>query len=132
MSGAMIAIHAAAAAAAREKVLTAFRVNEATTPDRARSFAELGIAADDKYFSALIVSGTVRGVGPRNRPVIIGDPLNTPVAFYLDEAALIAERERSGRSTMKALRVIMIGLGLLALVGIALLFAFGSEIDLAL
>ena len=64
--GAMIAIHAAAAAAkARSDVLDAFRVRGATAPDRARPLYDLGLALDNAALREFFAAGILRGVDAR-------------------------------------------------------------------
>ena len=111
MNGAMIAVHAANAAAAksREKVLDAFRMQGATAPERARSLAELGVANDDKAFGKFVAAGVIRGVDSRGRPTVIGDAVNRTVAYYLDEPAFVAQRDqKTGGSQRRALLIMLI------------------------
>ncbi|HVF40333.1 MAG TPA: hypothetical protein VM939_10560 [Gemmatimonadaceae bacterium] len=117
MSGAMIAVHAAVAAKARETVLDAFRAQGATEAERARSLAELGVKPDDDALKELISSGIIRGVDARRRPTVIGDDLHRPTAFYLDEVARTADdagKRRSGSTALKWLAVITIVVALVA------------------
>lgn len=108
MNGALIAAHAANAAAAksREKVLDAFRMQGATAPERARPLAELGLPNDEKAFGTFIAAGVIRGVDSRGRPTVIGDAVNRTVAYYLDEPAFVAQRDQKTGGPQR--RVILI------------------------
>lgn len=92
--GAMIAIHAAAAAAkARADVLDAFRVTGATAPERARGLHDLGLQLDNHALREFFTSGVLRAVDARGRAVIAGEMSGAGDRFYLDEAAFIADRD---------------------------------------
>ena len=121
--GTMIAINAAQAAAqARARVLDAFRLRGATAPDRARPLAELGIGSDDRALAPLLVKGVVRAVDERGRPAVLGHEESRIAGYYLDEAAWIADRERTTRGNRRgALIAISISVGILVSVLIALL-----------
>ena len=110
MNAALIAAHAANAAAAksREKILDAFRMQGATAPDRARSLAELSVASDDKAFGKFVAAGVIRGVDSRGRPTVIGDAVNRTVAYYLDESAFVAQRDRKAGGAQRQALVIML------------------------
>ena len=110
MNGALIAAHAANAAAAksRQKVLDAFRMQGATAPERARPLAELGVASDDKAFGKFVAAGVIRGVDSRGRPTVIGDAVNRTVAYYLDEPAFVAQRDRTTGSSQRRAVLIML------------------------
>jgi hypothetical protein len=115
--GAMIAIHAAAAAAkARSDVLDAFRLHGATAPDRARPLHDLGLALDDRALREFFASGVLRGVDARGRAVMAGEMSGAGDRFYLDEAAFIAQRDGSvGTIRSRQLLLIAFGVGLLLL-----------------
>ena len=119
MNGALIAAHAANAAAARsrQKVLDAFRMQGATAPERARPLAELGVPNDDKAFGKFVAAGIVRGVDSRGRPTVIGDAVNRTVAYYLDEPAFVAQRDGKSGSTQRRTALIVV-LVLVALVAV--------------
>lgn len=109
--GAMIAIHAAAAAAkARSDVLDAFRLHGATAPDRARPLYDLGLALDDAALREFFSSGVLRGVDARGRAVMAGEMSGAGDRFYLDEAAFIAQRDGSSRA-LKSQKLLAIALG---------------------
>ena len=115
--GAMIAIHAAAAAAkARSDVLDAFRVRGATAPDRARPLYDLGLALDNAALREFFAAGILRGVDARGRAVMAGEMSGAGDRFYLDEAAFIAERDGTA-GTVRSRQVLLIafGVGLLLL-----------------
>lgn len=120
----MIAVHAAAAAAReRTRVLDAFRIKDATAPERARSLAELGLASDDRTTAGLVQSGVIRGVDTRGRPTVLGDEFVHPRAFYLDETSAIADRDRGfgNLRRRKLLLVFAVGLAVLAAVAALIL-----------
>ena len=95
--GAMIAIHAAAAAVkARADVLDAFRLKGATAPDRARALYDLGLQLDNHALPEFFTSGVLRGVDARGRAVMAGEMSGAGDRFYLDEAAFIAVRDGAG------------------------------------
>lgn len=71
------AVAANAAQAARLQHLDAFRLADATAPQRARPLGEVGVTAD-AALAHLRATGVVRE--------------GAPGTFYLDEAALIAQR----------------------------------------
>jgi hypothetical protein len=116
MNGALIAAHAANAAAAksREKVLDAFRMQGATAPERARPLAELGLPNDEKAFGTFVAAGVIRGVDSRGRPTVIGDAVNRTVAYYLDEPAFVAQRDQKtgGRQRRVILIVLLVFLAI--------------------
>jgi len=104
VSGALLAIAASQAAAAQRRVLDAFRLAGATAPDRARTPEELGIQPD-ATFGRLLKMGLLQE-RPRG-------------TFYLDEAAVIAHRDR--RPNRAPLVVALVVLVAIMLVGIALM-----------
>ena len=109
--GAMIAVHAAhAAAQAQAKVLDAFRVRSATAPERALPLAELGLSSADRTLGAFVASGVVRAVDSRGRPAVIGHESVRPAGFYLDEGAYVAQRDRKTRTSQ---RVVLVTLAVL-------------------
>ena len=120
MSGAMIAIHAAAAAdAARATIADAFRLKGATAPERAVPLDQLGVAIDEKALGEFIDSGVIRGVDSRGRLTVIGDELRQPKAYYFDEATFLASRDNKKQSAH--VRTLLIGLALaLGLLGTGL------------
>ena len=120
MSGAIMAIHAAQAQKRRTAVLDAFRLRDATAQDRARSLAELGLAADDSALTELLEKGVVRALDSRGRPAVLGDAMARIESFYLDEAAFVADREASGFSRSDRIAVVVIVAIALAFVGSAL------------
>ncbi len=126
MNAALIAANAASAAAAksRQNVLDAFRTHGATAPERARPLAELGIADGDKAFGAFVAAGVIRGVDSRGRDTVLGDAVSRTVAFYLDEPAYVAQRDRKmgGKQRKAELVALVIALAL-ALVLLGMLIA---------
>ena len=124
MSGAMIAIHAAAAAnAAREKIADEFRVRGATAPERAIPLDQLGVTIDDNVLREFIDSGVLRGVDSRGRLTVIGDELRPPKAYYFDEVTFLARRDGKKQSAQvrSVLIALAIALGLLGAGLVALL-----------
>ena len=120
--GVMIAVHAAAAAAReRTRVLDAFRLNDATAPERARPLDELGLAADDRATADLVQSGVIRGVDARGRPTVLGDEFARPKAFYLDEASAIVDRDRGFGNPRRRKLLLLITLGLAVLAAVTAL-----------
>lgn len=109
MAGAMIAIHAAAAAKRRTNVLDAFRVHGATAPDRARPLSELGISSEEPALAEMMSTGVIRAVDGRGRPAVLGDPMSRVEGFYLDEATFVASRDgrTMSRSDIRAILVIV-------------------------
>ena len=120
MSGAMIAIHAAAAAdAARAAIVDAFRLKGATAPERAVPLDQLGVTIDEKVLGELIDSAVIRGVDSRGRHTVIGDEIRPPKAYYFDEVTFLANRD--GKKQSAQVRTVLIGLALaLALIGAGL------------
>jgi hypothetical protein len=114
-AGAMIAIHAAAAAAkAKSDALDAFRLKGATAPDRACALYDLGLSADNTALRDLFASGVLRGVDARGRELIAGELSGAGDRFYLDEVAFVAQRDGTSRTARsKQLIGIAIGAGLL-------------------
>jgi hypothetical protein len=123
--GAMVAIHAAtiaaAAAAARTKALDAFRVHDATRPERARTLAEIGLSGDDHAVGELIAAGVLRGVDTRGRLTVLGDSVDRVAGYYLDEPAYIAYRDGKGGRTSRKEAVLMVCILVLAAIGVAAL-----------
>lgn len=116
MSGAMIAIHAAVAAnAARAKIADAFRLKDATAPERAVPLDELGVAIDENVLGEFIESGVIRGVDSRGRLTVIGDELRSPKAYYFDEVTFLAARDnrKQGAQARSVLIALAIALGFL-------------------
>lgn len=116
--GALVAIHAATAAAhARTKVLDAFRLHGATAPERAQPLGRLGLADGDPALTHFLTAGVVRSVDARSRPLVPGDSFGgEPVAYYLDEAVYVAERDGTGPAARQAQRRAWRVLGVLVLV----------------
>ena len=108
--GTMVAIHAATAAAAaakaRTKVLDTFRTHDATAPTRARTLAEIGLAADDAV-GKLIEAGVIRPVDSRGRLTLLGDSIDRVAGYYLDEAAYIANRDGAERASSRKAALIV-------------------------
>ena len=121
---AVIMAHAAkAAATARTRILDAFRLRDATAPERALPLAELGLAVDDKYLAEFIRSGVIRGVDSRDRPTVIGYEHVRIGGYFLDERVYIAERDRHDRGgTGRQRRVVLAIMFWLIVVLIPLLF----------
>jgi hypothetical protein len=113
--GVMIALHAAAAARERTRVLDAFRIQGATAPERARPLAELELAANDRVMSDLVQAGVIRGVDARGNPTALGDEFALPKAFYLDEASSIADRDKAFGNPRQRKKLLMITISLAAL-----------------
>src|SRR5687768_777031 len=120
MSGAMIAIHAAAAAnAARAAIADAFRLKGATGPERAVPLDQLGVTIDEKVLGEFIDSGVIRGVDSRGRHTVIGDDISPPKAYYFDEVTFLANH--GGKKQRAQLRSVLIGLAVaLGLIGAGL------------
>ena len=92
-NGALVAIMAAqraAIAAAERDMVTAFRVGDATRPERARTLEELGVKHGG-LVTALVERGWVREAGPG--------------LFWLDERK-VAEPSRAGSSGLKVALVV--------------------------
>ena len=123
MSGAMIAVHAAVAAnAARSKIADAFRLKDATAPERAVPLDQLGVTIDEKVLGEFIESGVIRGVDSRGRLTVIGDELRPPKAYYFDEVTFLASRDNKKQSAQArslliagALALALLGAGLVAI-----------------
>ena len=103
-AGAGVAIAHAQAVAAERRLMDAFRLADATAPDRARSPEEMNVVPD-AAFGRLLAAGVLRE-RPRG-------------TFYLDEAAVIARRDATPKRgplnavllvTILALTVGLIGL----------------------
>ncbi len=121
-AGAMVAIHAAVAAAqAKTRALDAFRVHDATAPDRARTLAEIGLAEQGNAVAELIEAGVIRGVDSRGRLTVFGDSVDRVAAYYLDEVAYIAHRDGKGRKTSRKEAGLIVLILLLAGVAVAAL-----------
>lgn len=105
MAAAVAALAAQQHALAVQEVTDAFRVSGATAPERARTLAELRVAHTSTAES-LVKAGLLR-------------PGAAPDTWYLDEAAVVAQRQaraRRGRS-----RPVAIAIGALAGLLVALL-----------
>ena len=102
--GAVVAIAAAAKQKRQREVLDAFRLGDATSPDRARRLDDIGVIhlveAEELLAAGVLVPGRRDGT------------------YYLSEAGYIAHRDRK-RSTKKA--VLMAIAILLIIFGIALI-----------
>lgn len=106
--GAMVAIHAASAAAAaakaQTKALDAFRTHDATSPARSRTLVDIGLSGDDRAIRELIGAGVIRGVDTRGRLTVLGDSIDRVAGYYLDEMAYIAHRDGThGKRAQRAL-----------------------------
>jgi len=100
---AIIAANAAAGAAAERKVLTAFRVGDATAAERARTPAELGIEAS--HAVALVKRGWVHETAEGR--------------LWLDERA-VAEPSRPNRKGLGVVVAVLVLFGVMALVALML------------
>jgi hypothetical protein len=102
--GAAVAIIVAAKQKRRQEVIDAFRVSEATSPDRARRIDEIGVAhvteAEELLQDGVIVAGRRDGT------------------FYLSEPGYIAHRDRRSRASVKVVVIITIA-SMLIVFGIA-------------
>ena len=122
--GAMIAVQAAAAGEAKKKVVDEFRIRGATAPERALPLPELGLS-DDASVGELISSGVIRGVDPRGRPTVINYEDARVAAYYLDEGAYIAHRDRGVGSRTRAVLIVLAIVGALLLLPLMLLIQRG-------
>jgi hypothetical protein len=109
-AGAIVAIAAAAKRRRRQEVVDAFRLGDATSPDRARRIDEIGVPhfgeAEELLTSGVLVPGLREGT------------------FYLSEQAYIARRDRR-TSLRKGVLVAM--LAIIITVGIALLMRISQQ-----
>ena len=97
-AGAVVAAAAAAKRKRREHIVDGFRLADATSPDRSRSLAEIGLAQNDEL-DELMRAGVICAGRQRS-------------TWYLNEAAFIALRESRWP---RALRVVLVvALALLA------------------
>ncbi len=129
-AGAIVAVLAAAAAQkARQDAEDAFRLAGATSSDRARPLAELGLADNPAVHGALRSAGIVRGVGARGQVLSVEEAEARAAAWYLDEAAILAERTAATALGKRASSVaIAIGIALLlVLIGIVLIAPGSSD-----
>ena len=105
---ALIAVQAAnAAKKERERIIDAFRLQHATSPDRARPLAELGIPISDSALATYIRADVIRGVDSRGRPAVMGHEDARIGAYYLDESAYIEYRDRKGSGSPAARKAII-------------------------
>jgi hypothetical protein len=110
--GAYVAIAASARARRMQKVVDAFRIADATSPERARGFDEVGVdrgqsVVDDLLHRAVLAPGRREGT------------------FYVDERGYIAHRdERRRRARLAMLLMVVIALGVM---GAGLLAALGAR-----
>jgi hypothetical protein len=92
--GALVAIMAAAHARRLQDVTDAFRLGDATAPERARSLEALGVAhaaeAAELADAGVLVPGRAAGT------------------WYLSEAAVVARRRSKGGAPRRVLVVILI------------------------
>ena len=92
--GALVAVMAAARAQRLQDVTDAFRLGDATAPQRARSLEALGVAhaaeAAELADAGVLVPGPAAGT------------------WYLSEAAVVAQRRSGGRATRRALVVVLL------------------------
>ena len=101
--GAIIAVQAAAAQQrALERIIDAFRLQDATSVERARPLAELGIPMSDGALAEYIRAGVIRGIDTRGRPAVIGHEDAKIGAYYLDESAYIEHRDRKASGSSGA------------------------------
>lgn len=104
----MVAILAAAHAQRLQEVTDAFRLADATAPARARALAELQVAhvaeAEELARAGVLVRGPARD------------------SWYLSEAAVVARRHASARSSSKVIVLLCVVAGLVA-VGLGVLLA---------
>ena len=105
---ALIAVQAAnAAKKERSRIIDAFRLQDATSPDRARPLDELGIPMSDRALATYIRAGVIRGVDTRGRPAVIGHEDARIGAYYLDESAYIEHRNSSETGSPAARRAMV-------------------------
>ena len=106
--GAMVAIMAAAREKRMQEVVDGFRLADATTVDRAKRMEEVGLAhyeeANELVTRGVLVPGRREG------------------AFYVNEVAYIAQRDR--RKARGALAIVAV---VLVLIGIALIFVMATK-----
>lgn len=91
--GAVIAAMAAARAQRVREVLDAFRLADATAPDRARSLDEIGIAAPAEV-AMLSEAG-----------IVLQDPRTG--GWWLSERAYVAHRDREPKKAVRVLLVLV-------------------------
>ena len=103
--GAVIAAAAAARRRRIQEVVDAFRLGDATSPDRARRMESLGVAQVGEV-DQLIADGVLA-------------PGREPGSYYLNEAMVIATRDRAvPRRALAVVMVILLAAGVV-LLGIA-------------
>ena len=104
--GAVVAAAAAAHAKRIQNVVDAFRLAEATSPDRARALTELSIAPDaalaELTQAAVLLPGRRAGT------------------WYLSEAAYIARREARDRAATRSVLIVAVVGALVALAGVVI------------
>ena len=100
MSGAVVAIIAAQAAAARQSLMERFRISDATRPERAQSLTSLGITRTSAL-DELIRKGAIREARPG--------------LFYLDEAAVAALSKAHPTRALKIFLLVLAAIILLTL-----------------
>jgi hypothetical protein len=129
-AGAIVAVLAAAAAQkARQDAEDAFRLAGATSSDRARPLVELGLTDNPAVHGTLRSAGIVRGVSARGQVLSVEEAETRATAWYLDEAAILAERTSAtvaGKLAQKVAIGVAVAL-LLLLVGVALLKSGGGD-----
>jgi hypothetical protein len=130
-AGAIVAVMAAAAAQkARQDAEDAFRLAGATSSDRARPLSDLGLADNPAVHGTLRSAGIVRGVGARGQVLSSEEAEAHATAWYLDEAAILAERTaaatRGNGAAKVAITIIAIML-LLVVVGLMLIRPGSSD-----
>jgi hypothetical protein len=127
-AGAIVAVIAAAAAQkARQDAEDAFRLAGATSPERARSLAELGLTANPAVLGTLRSAGIIRGVGGRGQVLSLGSETDA-AAWYLDEAAILAERSMtSAVGKRKTYGVLAVAIAVLLLLIGFMLIAQGGR-----
>ena len=92
--GALVAIMVAAHSQRVQEVTDAFRLGDATAPERARSLEALGVAhaaeAAELADAGVLVPGPAAGT------------------WYLSEAAVVARRSSGGRATRRVFVVVLL------------------------
>ena len=107
MAGGAVVAAAAAQRQRMQRVLDAFRIRNATTPEAARSLADLGVTPG-REVDELTRAGVLRSGRERE-------------SWYLDEAAYINYRDARGSGGRRAVLV-----GILLVLSLALLAFFSA------
>ena len=95
-AGAVVAAAAAAKRKRRERIVDGFRLTDATSPDRSRSLAEMGLAQDNEL-DELMRAGVICAGRQRS-------------TWYLNEAAFIALRDARSPQALRILLVVVLAL----------------------